>query len=191
MTDPEPSVADDERHPGPAPFVAVDVHYVADRARAALVAADGPAFSRVLRTRTATVPVTAPYRPGELYLRELPALRAVLAGAGDLELIVVDGYVDLDAHGRPGLGAHVHAEFGVPVVGVAKTSFRTADHAIEVVRGGSTRPLYVTAAGVAPAQAARWVAQMEGRFRLPDALKLADRLARGLERAATPGPGRR
>jgi hypothetical protein len=31
------------------------------------------------------------------------------------------------------------------------------------------------------ADAARLVAEMAGQFRLPDALKLADRLARGLE----------
>ena len=47
----------------------------------------------------------------------------------------------------PGLGARVHAEFGVPVVGVAKTFFATATHAIPVVRGHASRPLYVTAAG--------------------------------------------
>jgi deoxyinosine 3'endonuclease (endonuclease V) len=34
---------------------------------------------------------------------------------------MVDGYADLDPCGRPGLGAHAHAEFGLPVIGVAKT----------------------------------------------------------------------
>lgn len=33
--------------------------------------------------------------------------------SGRLALIVVDGYVDLDAAGRPGVGAHVYAEFSV------------------------------------------------------------------------------
>jgi hypothetical protein len=32
---------------------------------------------------------------------------------------VVDGYADLDPGGRPGLGAQAHAEFGIPVTGVA------------------------------------------------------------------------
>jgi deoxyribonuclease V len=119
-----------------------------------------------------------PYQPGEFYRRELPAIRAVLAGAGKLALLVVDGYVDLDAEGRPGLGAHAHAEFGVPVIGVAKTRFRTASHAVEVRRGRSARPLLVTAAGMPAAEAATLVRRMAGPFRIPDALRRADALAR-------------
>ena len=172
---------------GRARFVAVDVHYLhGGVARAAIVAAGERSFSRVTRTRTTTVRVGAPYRPGEFYLRELPALRSVIPVSGDLALIVIDGYVDLDPSGRPGLGAHVHAEFGTPVIGVAKTRFRTATHAAQVLRGHSSRPLYVTAAGMTVAEAARVVSEMAGQFRLPDALKLADRLARGLERGVCP-----
>jgi len=163
-------------------LVAVDVHYPDDgSARAAAVAAHERGFAPVAWTRTTTVPAGAPYVPGEFYLRELPPLRAVLAGCGELSLIVVDGYVDLDPGGRPGLGAHVHAEFGVPVIGVAKTAFRDASHAARVLRGRSSRPLYVTAAGMAVTEAAAVVSEMAGQFRIPDALKLADRLARGLE----------
>jgi len=132
-------------------------------------------------TSTAMVAVTAVYRPGEFYRRELPPLQAVIPRSGELALIVVDGYVDLDGEGRPGLGAYVHAEFGVPVIGVAKTPFRTATHAAQVLRGRSGRPLYVTAAGMPMGDAAQLVDQMVGSFRVPDALRLADRVARGLE----------
>jgi hypothetical protein len=52
-----------------------------------------------------------------------------------LGLLVIDGYADLDPAGRPGLGAHAHAAFGVPVIGVAKSRFRTASHAVQVLRG--------------------------------------------------------
>jgi deoxyinosine 3'endonuclease (endonuclease V) len=93
-------------------------------------------------------------------------------------LLVIDGYADLDPAGRPGLGAHAHAAFGVPVIGVAKTRFRTATHAVEVLRGRSARPLFVTAAGIPTAQAASLVRKMAGPFRLPDALRRADALAR-------------
>ncbi|HUZ39635.1 MAG TPA: endonuclease V [Streptosporangiaceae bacterium] len=165
-------------------FVAVDVHYLDDvGARAAMVAARDRRFSLVSWTRTAVVAAVAPYQAGQFYLRELPPLRAVIPAPGEIALIVVDGYVDLDPGGRPGLGAHVHAEFGVPVIGVAKTAFKAATHAAQVLRGRSSRPLYVTAAGMATADAARLVAEMTGQFRVPDALKLADRLARGLELA--------
>jgi deoxyribonuclease V len=47
-----------------------------------------------------------------------------------MALLVVDGYADLDPDGRPGLGARAREEFGVPVIGVAKSGFRTATHAI-------------------------------------------------------------
>jgi deoxyribonuclease V len=146
-----------------------------------MVAARDRQFSVIISSRTVIVPAGAPYRSGEFYLRELPSLRAVIPAADDLALIMVDGYVDLDPSGRPGLGARVFAEFGVPVIGVAKTAFRTATHAAKVIRGQSSRPLYVTAAGMTVTDAARLVSEMAGQFRVPDALKRADRLARGLE----------
>jgi deoxyribonuclease V len=171
----------------PGLFAAVDVHYLGTAgARAALVAALDEEFSAVVEARTVMVPEPLPYRPGEFYLRELPPLRAVCQGAGELALVVVDGYVDLDPAGQPGLGAYVHAEFGVPVIGVAKTAFRTATHAAQVRRGRSTRPLYITAAGMSVPAAARLVQRMSGSFRIPDALRLVDRLARGLEQPGVP-----
>ena len=134
---------------------AVDVHYLkAGGARAAAVLAADAGFAHVLTERTAVVPRVPPYRPGEFYLRELPPLRAVLDDLSELGLLVVDGYADLDPGGRPGLGAHAHAEFGIPVIGVAKSRFRTANHAVPVLRGPSVRPLFVTAAGMPRADAA-------------------------------------
>jgi deoxyribonuclease V len=162
-------------------FAAVDVHYLGERgARAALVTSSDPRFATVAGCKTALVPDPGPYRSGEFYLRELPPLRAVLDGEAGLALIVIDGYVDLDPQGRPGLGAYVHAEFGAPVIGVAKTRFATATHAAQVRRGRSARPLYITAAGLTIADAARMVSEMAGPFRIPDALRGVDRLARGI-----------
>jgi deoxyribonuclease V len=168
------------------PFAAVDVDYPGSGgARAALVLAGDQAFSKIVAEKTAFVADVAPYVPGQFYLRELPPLRAVLAGVAGIELLVVDGYVDLAPDGRPGLGAYVHAELGVPVIGVAKTRFAAATHAIPVARGGTTRPLYVTAAGLPAADAAALVQAMSGTFRLPDALRHVDALARGKR---TPNP---
>ena len=90
---------------------------------------------------------------------------------------MVDGYADLDPGGRPDLGAHA-AEFGIPVIGVAKSRFRTATHAVPVVRGSSARPLFVTSCGMPTADAADLVRRMAGQYRLPDALRRADTLAR-------------
>ena len=165
---------------------AVDVHYLpAGGARAAAVLAADATFAHLLAERTAVVPRVTPYRPGEFYLRELPPLRAVLEGLSGLGLLVVDGYADLDPIDRPGLGAHAHAEFSIPVIGVAKSRFRTATHAVPVLRGSSARPLFVTAAGMPTADAADLVRRMAGRYRLPDALRRADTLARTGPPAAT------
>ena len=61
---------------------------------------------------------------------------------------------------------------------MAKSRFRTATHAVPVARGSSARPLFVTAAGMPAADAANLVRHMTGRYRLPDALRRADHLAR-------------
>jgi deoxyribonuclease V len=161
-------------------YAAVDVYYPASGgARAALVLSGDPAFAEIRAQKTALVPHVAPYRPGRFFERELPPLRAVLADVTRIELLVIDGYVDLDPHGRPGLGARLHAELGIPVIGAAKTRFATADHAVPVLRGHATRPLYITAAGMPATNAAELIRRMSGPFRLPDALRLVDALSRG------------
>ena len=166
-------------------FGAVDVHYPqAGGACAALVIAAEPRFATLVGEHIAWLNHIAPYQPGRFFARELPAIRAVMADAGDVDLLVIDGYVDLDSDGRPGLGAHLHAQVAVPVIGVAKTAFRTATHAVAVHRGTATRPLYVTAVGVRIEQAAALVADMSGQHRIPDALRRVDWLARNARRSA-------
>ena len=74
---------------------AVDVHYLGSGgARAAVVLASDASFSVIVAERTVLVPEVAPYLPGRFFLRELPPVRAVLAGVRGLGLLVVDGYVD-------------------------------------------------------------------------------------------------
>jgi deoxyribonuclease V len=63
------------------------------------------------------------------------------------------------------------------VVGVAKRPFRGAP-ALEVLRGASARPLYVTAIGIDAAHAADGVRRMHGAHRIPTLLTRVDRLCR-------------
>lgn len=156
-----------------------DVHYVGAGARAACVLAGDWGDAQGLRRLVAVVPQVAPYVPGRFFERELPPLCAVLAGAGPLEVVVVDGYAVLDDAGTPGLGAHLHAALGVPVVGIAKTSFRGSQMARRLERPGGVKPLFVTAAGLRVEAAHALARRLHGAFRIPTLLKEADALARG------------
>jgi deoxyribonuclease V len=157
----------------------VDAHYEPTAARGACVLFHDWSDAAPARELVASVPAPADYEPGKLYLRELPCLLAVLERVKEpLELVIVDGYVWLDADEKPGLGAHLHAAMRVPVVGVAKTAFKGGDFAVPVLRGTSRKPLFVTAVGIAPEEAARCVEGMHGPHRLPTLLKRVDQLAR-------------
>lgn len=162
-------------------ILAFDAQYHPDRSQLGWVAfADWAAATPLGEYHRSFGPATS-YRPGEFFRRELPLIRAVLSAyeLSRIDALVVDGYVTLDATGRPGLGQHLYDALGaaVPVVGVAKSYFR-GTHAEEVLRGGSTRPLYVTAAGLPDWRAAEYVRGMAGQYRMPDLLRRADALAR-------------
>lgn len=160
----------------------VDVDYRDDAAVAACVlfrdwADEAPAAERVER-----IARVEPYEPGQFYRRELPCVLAVLGPLAEgLGAVVIDGYVWLRDEATPGLGGRLYAALGraVPVVGVAKTRFASATAAVPVLRGGSARPLYVTAAGLSADEAARRVRDMHGPCRIPTLLKRADQLCRG------------
>ena len=130
----------------------------------------------------------AEYVSGEFYRRELLCLLAALEKVAQTPEIIVDGYVWLgsDARarlekGKPGLGAKLFEalEGKVAVVGVAKTRYAGAD-ALEVLRGSSASPLFVSAAGMDALEAAENVRRMHGPHRLPTLLTRVDHLCRGL-----------
>ncbi len=64
------------------------------------------------------------------------------------------------------------------MIGVAKRPFYQNVEAIAVTRGRSRRPLFVTAIGIDPRQAAAGVQSMHGNFRMPTLLKLVDALSK-------------
>jgi deoxyribonuclease V len=162
-------------------LLALDVHYDLNRATAAAV---------VFADRTDATPTAVylnrldqvpDYEPGAFYKRELPCLLALL----DEHRLrpthtVIDGYVDLDNAGRPGLGRHLYAALGgdTVVIGVAKTAFSGIDDACALRRGVSARPLYVTSAGVDAQWARARIHSMHSAHRIPTLLKTVDRLCR-------------
>jgi deoxyribonuclease V len=165
----------------PSPIAIVDVQYRGAGASAACVVAAGWADAAAIEERTADLASVEPYRPGRFFERELPCILEVLARVeSPFAAIVIDGYVDLDAQGTPGLGGRLHRHFDgrYVVIGVAKTAFQGSAFAAPVLRGQSTRPLFVTARGMAIDAAAGLVRAMHGAHRVPTLLGRADRLAR-------------
>jgi deoxyribonuclease V len=168
--------------PDPCPVAFVDVHYEEAGAMAACVVAQRWTDADPCEERLARVTAVSTYRPGAFYERELPCVLRVLSLIRTrFAVVVVDGYVDLDERGTPGLGAHLHARLDhqAAVVGVAKTAYRTGSFAARVYRGSSRRPLFVTARGMPVADAARLVRSMHGAHRVPTLIARVDRLARG------------
>lgn len=166
----------------------LDVDYRPDEAVAACVLFAGWTDAQPARTVLEHVSPVEPYEPGAFYRRELPCLLAALRPVLPLlDTIIVDGHVWLDGDGRPGLGAHLYAALGeqIPVIGVAKTAFAGAP-GLEVRRGQSARPLYVTAAGLTPEVAARHIQTMHGPHRLPTLLKQADQACRRAQGSGRP-----
>lgn len=158
----------------------LDVHYRDNRATAACCLFETWESERSRDYLCDPPGEVAPYEPGAFYKRELPCLLAVLQMMPVRpRVLIVDGYAWLGG-GKPGLGAHLHEALGgsIAVVGVAKTGFRDISHANLVLRGRSGKPLYVTTAGMDPAEAARGLAAMHGVDRIPTLLRRVDRLAR-------------
>jgi deoxyribonuclease V len=160
-------------------IAAVDVAYdeLVASARAAAVVFGDWTDSATIAEYAVDVGQVAPYVPGAFYRRELPCIMAVLHEVREpLTVILIDGYVDLES--GPGLGRHLWnaLQQRCAVVGIAKSCYRGAA-SVEVHRGASRQPLYVTAVGMDAALAADCVRRMHGPFRIPNLLRRADRLA--------------
>ena len=162
-------------------YVAVDVQYAADDTHATVagVLFRDPVSDRVDDELIVVTSAPKPYVPGHFYQRELPCILALMNGITEpIDTVFIDGYVDLGPKG--GLGRHLYTSLNgdISVIGVAKRFFRESS-ALEVKRGESERPLFVTAVGLEVELAAKLVEEMHGPFRIPTLLKRADSLARG------------
>lgn len=162
-------------------ILAVDVTYSGNTATAAGVLFDAWDSDEAAQTLVARIENIAVYVPGEFYLRELPCIAKLLEQVDmPLDCIVIDGYVTLGATESPGLGWKLWEFLGrtTPVIGVAKSAFAGTPEKTRLYRGGSARPLFITAAGMPLDQAKARIARMHGKHRIPDLMKAADRLSR-------------
>ncbi len=164
-------------------ILAVDVYYwPSGTASAAGVLFDGWESPEPLNTLVREVDDVARYQPGRFYLRELPCILRLLKAVdvGELQALIVDGYVMLGRNEKPGLGMYLFEALGksVPIIGVAKNEFPKTPKECRVVRGNSKRPLFVTSVGVSHEFAKEAVRCMHGQYRIPTLLKWVDRLCR-------------
>ncbi|MEM6795996.1 MAG: endonuclease V [Acidobacteriota bacterium] len=166
------------------PIVCFDVHYRESWARAAAVGIESWEDGTPSFERTQTFEGVASYVPGQFYRRELPLILGLLhslrADSIEPALLVIDGYVWLGDEESPGLGGHLWNALDrrAPVVGVAKNTMTIAAPCQAITRGRSTRPLFVSSAGIPTDRAARHVERMAGDSRFPAVLKRVDRLCR-------------
>ncbi|GAA4846929.1 endonuclease V [Algivirga pacifica] len=162
-------------------IVSLDVDYQYNRANTACLVFSEWNSVMPSNSYTSITNNIPPYESGQFYKRELPCLLNVLEKVTErIDVIVVDGYVWL-GEDRKGLGAYLYESLyqEVPVVGVAKRIFYGAkDVAVEVLRGESQNPLWVTAAGMSAHIAAEHISAMSGDYRIPTLLKSTDSLCR-------------
>ena len=162
--------------------LAVDIHYDGDGALAAAVAFDewdAPEASRTFTTHLAHVAKAA---RGELDLRDLPCLLQLLREhALKPDVIVIGGFVHVDAKETPGLGRHLYdaLEGRTAIIGISKTSMHGMPSQFEVLREEEARPLIVTCVGIDLGAAKARLRAMHGKRRVPTLLKLVARIARG------------
>lgn len=163
-------------------ILAVDVYYEGETAKAVGVLFNWK-DAQPAQVVNAHIGKVAPYEPGHFYKRELPCIEAILeqANMDNVEAIIVDGYVYASNTKAYGLGGHLYEAIvrSKPVIGVAKTPFKNNEETcMEVQRGDSKKPLYISAIGIDLAEAAVEIAGMHGEFRIPTMLKELDRLTR-------------
>lgn len=159
--------------------IAFDVQYYDDHAKSVAICFDHWQDGTPNEIIEKKIDEVAEYVPGEFYKRELPCIMSILndLNLADVACIVVDGYVHLDDDGKLGLGGHLYEKLDgkIPVIGVAKSSFqKNKNNVLELLRGQSEKPLYITAVGIEMAEARKHIESMHGKYRMPTLLQILD-----------------
>ena len=158
-----------------------DVHYDNGFANAAAIVFNQWADDNVVDKYVVRCNNVREYNAGSFYKRELePLLKVIRQIDYPIQTFVIDAYCHLSDDCAPGLGAYLYQELpdNSNVIGVAKNRFRKSSHAIELLRGGSERPLFISSIGIEYQAAADHVQSMSGDHRIPTLLKMVDRLSR-------------
>jgi len=160
-------------------ILAFDTYYFENKAKTVCVAFNNWSESNPFAIYKETIEGVADYEPGSFYKRELPCILSLLSEIQNdtVEVIIVDGYVILDDNGKDGLGGFLFEklERKIPVIGVAKTGFHgNKNNVLELFRGQSKKPLYITAKGIELIEAKNRIKSMHGNYRIPTLLQILD-----------------
>ena len=162
-----------------------DVHYHQGYADAAAIVFDQWSDTTIVDQFVVRCTDVGEYQAGSFYRRELKPLQELLRVIHyPVRFYLIDAYCHLSDDHSPGLGAYLHdvLDHDSVVIGVAKNRFRNTRHAVELLRGGSQRPLFITSIGIDYQSAADYVQSMSGEHRIPTLLKAVDQLSRSGER---------
>jgi deoxyribonuclease V len=157
-----------------------DVYYYESYAKACCIVFENEPIEKVISEYYEIIKPVNEYIPGEFYKRELPCLLKLYGSIKeDIDLIIVDSFVLL-GDGKKGLGGYLFEALDkkIPVIGVAKTFFKGCDDYIEVYRGKSNKPLYISSLGIDLNHSAELVKNLDGENRMPTVLKRVDQLTR-------------
>ncbi len=163
-------------------ILALDVHYKETYAKSVGVLFNWQDSSPA-KIITAIIDDVSAYIPGQFYKRELPCLLPVINQVDKdiIEAIITDSYVYIDNNKNFGLGGYLWKVLDekIAVIGVGKTAFHTNRQTVmEVFRGVSKNPLYVSAIGIDNNEAAQLVKNMHGEYRMPSLLKTLDQITK-------------
>ncbi|HMV43460.1 MAG TPA: endonuclease V [Leptospiraceae bacterium] len=164
----------------PITIAVFDVYYFEAYANGCCVVFKKEKEEKVLSEYSKKIEETSEYIPGEFYKRELPCiLRTFDLIEEEIDIIILDSFVWLE-EGKKGLGGYLYEalEKKIPVIGVAKTYFRSVSSYKELYRGVSKKPLYISSIGIDLNYAFDLIQSLEGEYRIPNVLKRVDQLSR-------------
>jgi deoxyribonuclease V len=159
-----------------------DVYYNENYARASCIVFEKHEEESIIAEYNEIVENISQYIPGQFYKRELPCILKIMEKLKEeIDFIIVDSFVWLN-EGRRGLGAYLYKALNckIPIIGVAKTFYKDSTNYLEVYRGCSNKPLYVSSTGIDLDYAAEFIKNLDGDYRIPKVLKLVDQASRGL-----------
>lgn len=179
-------------------ILAVDIYYPTetDYTAAGVLFEDFSSREEIETIKITRKGILKPYIPGKFKERELPCILRLLKEIDleRLDTIIIDGYANLvDEHGLPleTLGKTLHTYlktegWNICIIGVAKTKFKDSamSNCKAIYRGKEAQtPLYISSIGdnISNSEIAEKIKNMYGLYRLPNMIRLADRISKGKE----------